>query len=303
MYSGFVGSRKDFVVEDHHSYFVFGSDDSHDTIKQETDKVDGPVANDLSSAYKKTHKNLVVGEWSCALTPESLSKEKNPDSSREKFCQGQEQTYSNNSAGWHFWSYKTETCDSEDGWCFKNVVGNTLPPTFFSYNSTPATTPAKSLLLSRAVAEMKLPAMVEVLDQARNESSLWNVKLSDSDGSTASPPASPSGTFWKKSSASHQRFFSIHSRRAQSSQVLPPSLESLTSTERSIAKGYSDGFLTAKIFAQYGMSRLGFKDQYISDSIKELEGVVAAGTEQYYKNWFYRGLNDGEAIVGKTVNI
>jgi hypothetical protein len=69
-------------------------------------------------------------------------------------------------------------------------------------------------------------------------------------------------------------------------------------TQKAASKGYSDGFLTAKIFAQYGMSRLGFIDQYIYDSMMALGPVITAGGgEHYYHDYFYRGLADGEATV------
>jgi glucan 1,3-beta-glucosidase len=72
----------------------------------------------------------------------------------------------------------------------------------------------------------------------------------------------------------------------------------MTPTQRCIAKGYSDGFLTAKIFASYNTSKLGFIGQYIEDSIRTLgPTVVASGTEGSYRQWFMSGLDDGEAII------
>ena len=73
--------------------------------------------------------------------------------------------------------------------------------------------------------------------------------------------------------------------------------------QRAIAKGYSDGFLTAKIFALFGMSKLGFIGQYIRDSIALLGPVVLEpGTEHYYEHWFKAGLADGEKLIGTYVN-
>ena len=68
--------------------------------------------------------------------------------------------------------------------------------------------------------------------------------------------------------------------------------------QRATSKGYSDGFYTAKIFAQYGMSKLGFTGQYISDGLAKLgPEVVKAEYAGTYQDWFMKGLQDGENIV------
>jgi glucan 1,3-beta-glucosidase len=65
-----------------------------------------------------------------------------------------------------------------------------------------------------------------------------------------------------------------------------------------MTQGYSDGFLTAKIFATYGLSKLGFTGQYIEDSLQSLgTTVIEPGKEGYYKEWFRKGLAAGEALV------
>ena len=117
-----------------------------------------------------------------------------------------------------------------------------------------------------------------------------------------------------------QRFISIHARRSFHSDLTRhtkreststpslasaslPSLSNLTESERAITRGYSDGFLTAKIFAQYGMSRLGFTGQYIQDSLAQLnDSVVAPGREGEYSASFVNGLRDAEAAIGDAVN-
>lgn len=82
-----------------------------------------------------------------------------------------------------------------------------------------------------------------------------------------------------------------------------PAQSSLDPSQRAISKGYSDGFLTAKIFALYGMSKLGFTGQYMSDSIASLgPGVIASGKEHDYEQWFMEGLADGEALISSSVN-
>lgn len=224
-----------------------------------------------------------------------------------------------------------EDCDTDLDWCFKNAVGNTLPETFFSYNSTPATSPSKAVSFARAISEMELPSMTEVLDRAGTRGSTDDSGNSGISTATADSAPAPSGYKAKRSSESiakrsaykhphSHRFNEIHHRSklshtrsrwykrddsdsSSSSSAAPPSPTGLTSMEVSITKGYSDGFLTAKIFAQYGMSRLGFKGQYVTDSISALgPNTVAPGTEDYYTAWFYRGLADAESIVGSAVN-
>lgn len=223
-----------------------------------------------------------------------------------------------------------EDCDTDLNWCFKNAVGNTLPETFFSYNSTPTASPSKVVSFARAISEMELPSMTEVLDRAGTRGSDDDADDTETSTATAVDSASaPSGYKAKRSSGSMQkkspyrhphshRFDQIHHRSklshnrsrwqkrdepSSSTSAAPPSPTSLTATEISITKGYSDGFLTAKIFAQYGMSRLGFKGQYVADSIAALgPTAVAPGTENYYTAWFYRGLSDAESIVGAAVN-
>jgi hypothetical protein len=91
----------------------------------------------LASASKQARHNLVVDEWSCALTPgslSSLSSETKQLAARKSFCTSQADTYLRATAGWSFWSYKTENCDSEDGWCFRKAVGRSLPEKFSSWD-------------------------------------------------------------------------------------------------------------------------------------------------------------------------
>jgi hypothetical protein len=72
----------------------------------------------------------------------------------------------------------------------------------------------------------------------------------------------------------------------------------MTPTQRCITKSYSDGFLTAKAFAVYEGSKLGFIGQYIEDSMHMLgPTVVPPEMKGTYRQWFMRGLQDGEAKI------
>lgn len=86
------------------------------------------------------------------------------------------------------------------------------------------------------------------------------------------------------------------SSSSSTAQSATPSNDSLE--QRVASKGYSDGYLTAKIFAQYGTSKLGFIGQYIHDSIATLgPTVVPPTTEDLYSDRFMKGLRAGEDAV------
>lgn len=110
-------TRNDFVVEDHHSYFVFSPSDASTPASSHTNNVRTSVTQELTSGL--TGVNSVIGEWyvalnsshtrppnlirSCALTPESMTSEADPDGARRDFCIAQKDLYDNVTAGWHFW--------------------------------------------------------------------------------------------------------------------------------------------------------------------------------------------------------
>lgn len=73
----------------------------------------------------------------------------------------------------------------------------------------------------------------------------------------------------------------------------------MSPSQVAIARGYQDGYQTAKIFAQYGMSKLGFTGQYIDDTVSELlaAGTIAKNEQTTYGTWFMKGLRDAEAEI------
>ncbi|KAI0082754.1 glycoside hydrolase [Panus rudis PR-1116 ss-1] len=148
-FSKYVASRPDFVVQDHHSYFVFGAQDQRESASQHTSNIKGSVAKSLATASQKQHQNLVVDEWSCALTPGSIGKESNPEQAQKNFCSAQLSSYTRAAAGWSFWAYRKEECNNDPGWCFTAAVGKNLPETFFSYgpssSSSASSSPIKTL--------------------------------------------------------------------------------------------------------------------------------------------------------------
>lgn len=80
-------------------------------------------------------------------------------------------------------------------------------------------------------------------------------------------------------------------------------LSSMTANQAAISRGYQDGFTSAKVFAQYGMSRIGFIGQYIADSLDDLvtDQEVDRAHSGTYTTWFLRGVSDGEAQISAAI--
>ncbi|EAU88084.2 cytoplasm protein [Coprinopsis cinerea okayama7 len=228
----FVTGRKDFVVQDHHSYFVFSPEDRDQTATDHANSISNDVASTLGNASQETRGELIVGEWSCALPPESLASDSNQNQAHKDFCGGQVDTYGNNTAGWSFWSYTKEECDNDPGWCFKSAVGTVLPTKFFSYHH-------------------QQPESIQNSVAGSNHSFLLH---------DAELPLTRRDEFTRLSIP--ERFKTIARRRRRDGNT------------DADGKGYDDGRATAGIFAAHNMSRLGFVNQYISDTIANLGSNV-----------------------------
>ena len=106
-FADYISTRQDFVVLDHHSYFVFDSTDENTPVPQVTSEFvpgQGTVSDQLLSASSEDNRNIVVEEWSCALSSQSLANATDADEARREFCTGQMESYANATAGWGFWS-------------------------------------------------------------------------------------------------------------------------------------------------------------------------------------------------------
>ncbi len=102
-FSAYVANRTDFVVVDHHSYFVFSPQDDSESASGHTADIDGGIEASLAADSLQARGNMLVDEWSCALTEQSLQNEQDPDQARLNFCTAQANVYTNTSAGWSFW--------------------------------------------------------------------------------------------------------------------------------------------------------------------------------------------------------
>lgn len=102
-YSEYNSHRQDFVVVDHHSYFVFTDKDNTESASGHTQDVGSSIATNLAAHSSQQRGNLIIGEWSCALSSQSMKKENDPEASQKEFCTRQMETYGANTAGWTFW--------------------------------------------------------------------------------------------------------------------------------------------------------------------------------------------------------
>lgn len=93
----------EFIVQDHHSYFVYTPQDNIEPARNHTDDVLTTVAAQLGSSNNSVPHNLIIGEWSCALTPDSLKDETYPQQARRAFGLAQEDVYSRTTPGNSFW--------------------------------------------------------------------------------------------------------------------------------------------------------------------------------------------------------
>ena len=268
-FSNFVAARQDFVVQDHHSYFVFTPSDAQESGSQHTQDVKGVIATDLAYTSERVKRNMIIGEWSCALMPESLEKEEAAEKVRKDFGHAQISVYANKTAGWAFWcscshrnsttladfltAYKKESCDSDPGWCFKKAVGTCLPSSF-------------------------------------NVKSKSNLKRADTTSDNIPNPR------WLLPDSIPHRFEAIHRRDTKASRSTDDlGTQSTDPASRSFSKGYEDGLTAAIQFADFNNSKLGFTGQYIQDALYVAQpSPVAFGTEENYRQGFMRGLAEGE---------
>lgn len=169
-------------------------------------------------------------------------------------------------------AYRKEDCVDDPGWCFTAAVGNALPSTFFSYGVLPGPEPSQLPTMSTLMTGMPSSLVA---------------------GAPVSGPYQPfSGQDTPEAPAPFEASNGYAPSYPAASNAPPGSAEASSS------RGYTDGFLTARIFSLYGLSKLGFVGQYVQDSITALgPAVVAPGTEDAYQSGFLRGLGDGESVV------
>lgn len=294
---------------------MFTDNDSKKPSIQHTKDIKGGIADAFSSVANGERRNLVIGEWSCALSEESLKDQKDKLQARKEFCTAQMQVYTNVTAGWMFWclsvclflgsltyiiiALKNEQCEFDPGWCFQHAVGTVLPTSFYSYGDIASSTQGQGI--SAKARRMDYPndaEVVSVLSQASGDGH------HPQDVADASP------------SNSQHRFEAIYQRQSSGTGQPPacnPAVENLNSGKRdgvnspnygpARRKGFDDGFQTSKVFAIYGASKLGFTEQYISEAIEmaQIRGTLSGESEKEYRIGFWLGLRHGESKVIETI--
>ncbi len=364
--SNFVASRNDFVVTDHHAYYVYNAYDQSISAAQHVSRINGPIEANYYAKSAIARRNMIVGEWSCALAPSSLAQSSNPVQDQTNFCESEAKVWSATSAGWHFWSWTMENCDSNAGWCFQATIKQFLKTPFNAWGlpdsvgaaikamsatrqadftsrvitavqniqlpvlptvptgsakavttSTKQTTSnAKSLVVTSvagalgdsprigkvfrrgAVGSLAARAAAIARDSRNAEQYAAQLALmeevaalreeSASTGSLSTIPSTGNGTSPIVAAATAPRQQATATVSQQSRTLLAQN------------SGYSDGFLSAKIFASStSLSRLGFSTQYMMDSwsARLKQGKLIDADASNYSQRFAQGVADAESAI------
>lgn len=324
----FVSNRSDFVVQDHHSYYVYTSADTKLSAKGHTKAINGQIQQWMATESDVARRNLVVGEWSCALNPASLTSSKNKAQDQQDFCNAQLDVYGDTTSGYMFWSWKMENCEDNGGWCFQQAAGEYLPSSFDSWGLSNVT--AKIFNASTASAQVAEDVFARIqqvkipeLSGAQNTSALKNVtnqaitntqETGARIGMVEKPLAGQQRamiqqSIWRAggSLASRARVIAKTSRKDAAAKRATSSSASLAKSAASTA-GYNDGFRTARYFAAKGnLSRLGFAQQYMTDSwaarlsSQQSKVVLQTSDTKYYLAQFKKGLLAAEAEIARAI--
>lgn len=327
--AAFVANRTDFVVQDYHSYFVYTSTDTSMTAKQHTSAISGGFATNMEKQSNIGRRNMIVGEWSCALAPQSLSKSKTKSADQTAFCQAQEHTYRNAAGGWAFWSYQMENCANNGGWCFQQAIKSYLPSSFDSWGL--ATTTASYFKAFNVTSRIYLPSLTDKIQAIAMPVSLANVKqvqpnqaYADVDAESEETDADSDASYvnvdgfvgmvLKDSSVSEQdgarigmvngarRSVGIGGATTRASEL---SRRATTNAQLAAQAGYNDGFKSVRYFAGNAeLSRLGFGIQYRADSYRTrvAQGLLKKGNLNDYRRQYAAGITAAEKLVAKTIS-
>ena len=120
------------IVLDHHLYRCFTSSDIMTSAEEHTRALTDPSAPTpqmLASVAEKIGRvggGIVIGEWSGALNPGSLSGKLNE---QKDFINAQLQLFEKSCGGWFFWTYKKQN-RGDTGWSFRDAVEAGVFPDF-----------------------------------------------------------------------------------------------------------------------------------------------------------------------------
>ncbi|TIA91542.1 hypothetical protein E3P81_01959 [Wallemia ichthyophaga] len=119
-YSGVVGSRKDFVMLDHHLYRCFTEEQTSASAFDHAGRCYAEYLEFLGEAQRKARGSLIVGEWSGGLNPGSTAGHDHHDMIA-MWIGEQLALYERTTAGWFFWTLRKEH-GGDTGWDFKEAV-------------------------------------------------------------------------------------------------------------------------------------------------------------------------------------
>lgn len=120
------------VVLDHHLYRCFTASDTHtpaDSHARALSDAGAPTPQTFARVSEKIGRaarggGLVVGEWSGALNPGSLT---GSPGEQRRYVEAQLGLYDTTCAGWFFWTFRKQW-EGDMGWSFRDAVrGGTFP--------------------------------------------------------------------------------------------------------------------------------------------------------------------------------
>lgn len=336
--AAFTAKRSDFVVQDYHSYFVYTSKDTSMSAKQHTSAIGGGFSKNMQKESEIGRRNLIVGEWSCALAPSSLDKSSNKAADQTAYCKTQEDVYRNAAAGWTFWSYKMENCDSNGGWCFQQAIKDFLPKSFDSWGLSSQTSAYfRSINSKNSTSLQAKSSMVNRIAKISLPIKLANIlKVQQPNGTDGARKAAALAETDADSDASHVNVAGIvgmidtnnvqdqedqegarigmvehngtvvqkrgtGSLAARASEI---SRRAANNAQIAAQSGYNDGFKSVRYFAaDGGLSRLGFATQYRADSYRArvARGLLQKGNLENYKQQYAAGVLAAEKLVAQSI--
>lgn len=187
----------------------------------------------------------------------------------------------------------------------QTAIGHSLPASFASYpgaeprnNTVSGKTSAVSQSLQSAISAITPPSLQSALGTALNGTSAAVGTVAG----VADSASQAVGTLKQKRTSMWSRHLlhgtverRTHPRSWAVSNTQPRRRDSSSAT----ALGYSDGFSAARTFASHGLSKIGFVNQYISDTFAAhvAAGQAVATDSPGYQNWFAQGQSDAEALI------
>ncbi len=131
-YSQLVGKRPDFVVVDHHLYRCFTTEDHKKSGDELAADIKHETSKHLSAMSKNARGNLIIGEWSAGLHPDSLRSQEAGEQDRQRrvFAMAQLDCFEEHTAGYFFWTYKKEK-GWDAGWSMRDAMQAEILPPYF----------------------------------------------------------------------------------------------------------------------------------------------------------------------------